>query len=439
MKKLRGKHHYKSYQELCEALGITPAPRGERREQQKKEIQETYRMTVQANHSIDLERRDKKEEAHRQKLDSGQIRVIDGREVDLGSNRLYQDTSIADLILYRALTAEGKISTKEGFLLSCFERTRFFRELLTRGGSACAQFSLESLHLAHELVIRRLYAMVNGQLRQFENQGWIRCDRYYLLKGNDEAELEEVRPAVEAALRAMGLRREFQAFTDRERRDRFIHLRNRIFQDMTGKEILCKRFEITPLIPPEHENYLVLTNKDIQIILTCFFDVFREKVCYDIDRARRSRFGKCSSLSRMQRQRHLEACAEEVKEIVQTYCAYVNKPLHDEPTAFYSIQELQDYYENLGTACTALDYTQIPDYEACLSPEALAQLREEMIYEEGDTQLDYDEVNRNGKGDYDYYALSNMTGERLQALREELEAQDAILSSLDEDEDEFPF
>lgn len=32
MKMLRGKHHYKSYKELCAALGIEPAPRGLQRE-----------------------------------------------------------------------------------------------------------------------------------------------------------------------------------------------------------------------------------------------------------------------------------------------------------------------------------------------------------------------------------------------------------------------
>ena len=54
MKMLRGKHHYKSYKELCAALGIEPAPRGLQREAQKGNIQKTYQITVQPNNSIDL-------------------------------------------------------------------------------------------------------------------------------------------------------------------------------------------------------------------------------------------------------------------------------------------------------------------------------------------------------------------------------------------------
>lgn len=54
MKKLRGKHHYKSYKELCAALDIDPAPRGQKREKQKRSIAKLYQMEVRANNSIDL-------------------------------------------------------------------------------------------------------------------------------------------------------------------------------------------------------------------------------------------------------------------------------------------------------------------------------------------------------------------------------------------------
>ena len=88
MKKLRGKHHYKSYKELCAALDIDPAPRGQKREKQKRSIAKLYQMEVRANNSIDLTRIPQKKATRQDKLDRGQIRVIDGMEVDLGSNLL---------------------------------------------------------------------------------------------------------------------------------------------------------------------------------------------------------------------------------------------------------------------------------------------------------------------------------------------------------------
>lgn len=133
MKKLRGKHHFNSYQQLCAALGIVPAPRGPQREAQKQEVQKLYQMSVRANNSIDLLRIPVKEAERQKKLDRGQIRVIDGMEVDLGSNLLYKNTCIDQLILFRALTTANRTNTKEGFVTSCFDRTKFFRELLTRG------------------------------------------------------------------------------------------------------------------------------------------------------------------------------------------------------------------------------------------------------------------------------------------------------------------
>ena len=88
MKKPRGKHHYKSYKELCAALAIEPDPRGSEREKQKKRIAKLYQIDIRANNSIDLTRIPQKKATRQDKLDRGQIRVIDGMEVDLGSNLL---------------------------------------------------------------------------------------------------------------------------------------------------------------------------------------------------------------------------------------------------------------------------------------------------------------------------------------------------------------
>lgn len=428
MKQLRGSHRFNSYKELCAALEITPASRGKQREAQKQDIQKMYRMTVHKNNSILLERITKEsraQEDHRHKVESGQIKVIDGREVDLGSNLLYQDTHIDQLILFRAFGAEDKINTKEGFVISCFDRTKLFKELLKRNGLECAKYSAESLQLAHELIVSRLYAMVNARLTRFEKNGYIRIDRYYLLKGNYEASIEEVQPSVDKALKKMGFKSEFQAYLSKERREQFLELRNDFYHEETGDSILCKRFEIHPLVPIEEacgEDDLVpdLSNKDIQIILTAFFDIFREKALYDIDKLAAARIWK--NKTDRTRNEKWQKYQKEVKEIVRTYCAYMNNPLHDEPQAFYSIDELQEYYENLDESITALDYDHIPDY-AKYSEDAQREYLDKIKYEQGDQTGDYDEVNENGKDEYDFYALSNMTEEKLDELRSASKAE----------------
>lgn len=431
MKQLRGTHRFKSYKEMCTALEIAPASRGKQREAQKQDIQKMYRMTVHKNNSILLERITKEsraQEDHQRKIESGQIKAIDGREVDLGSNLLYQDTHIDQLILFRAYGAEDKINTKEGFVISCFDRTKLFKELLKRNGLECAKYSVESLQLAHELIISRLYAMVNTRLNRFAQKGYIQIDRYYRLKGNYEASIEEVQPSVDKALKEMGLKSEFQAYISKERRERFLELRNDYYREETGDSILCKRFEIHPLVPIEEaceddEEVPNLSNKDIQIILTSFFDIFREKAIYDIDCQLNTKFWKPgTSKATKDRAKHLKVCVEEVKKIVRVYCAYMNNPLHDEPQAFYSLDELQEYYENLGEATTSLDYDHIPDY-AKYSEDTQKEYLDQIKYAQGDQTSDYDEVNESGKDEYDFYALSNMTEDKLEDLRSASEAE----------------
>lgn len=422
MKKLRGKHHYKSYKELCAALAIKPAPRGPEREKQKKSIAKLYQMDVRANNSIDLTRIPQEKATRQDKLDRGQIRVIDGREVDLGSNLLYQDTHIDQLILFRALMAKDRIDTKEGFVISCFDRTKFFRELLDRDSLESGNYSVDSIHLVHDLVVSRLFSMVNTRLARFEKKGYIRTRRYYLLKGDDEASIEEVQPYVNQALKEMGLKSEFQAYVNKDRRDEFLDLRSCLYQENGGKAIIGKKFHIEPLIDlqpwetyEDEDGTIIasLTNKDIQIILTSFFDIFREKAVYDFEKTTRPKEGKQGfSLKQMEERKRRKEHFEEVAKIINTYCAYMNKPADDEAQAFYSIKELEEYYGDTIDFSTALDYSHDTD---------------ESKYEEGDTSNLYDEVDGDDKQQYNFYALSNLTEEENYDRKERLKKQDEAL------------
>lgn len=411
MKKLRGKHHFKSYQQLCAALGIVPAPRGPQREAQKQEVQKLYQMAVRANNSIDLMRIPVKEAERQKKLDRGQIRVIDGMEVDLGSNLLYKNTCIDQLILFRALTTANRTNTKEGFVTSCFDRTKFFRELLTRGAldPEAKKYSVESMNIVHELVVSRLYSMVNTRLKRFEEKEYIQLRRFYLLGNKDEASVEEVQPYVELALREMGLKTEFQAYASKQTREKFLELRSEYYKRDYGEKILCKRFIIEPLLELDVQEFYVgcddtivyLTNRDIQIILTSFFDIFREKAIFDFERSIKPKLGKGrpsrkQKVMRQVKKEHIE----EVKEIINTYCAYMNTPhIKEKPRSFYSIEELADYYG---------DEITFP-WHLGPSDDKMEELL--MKYEEGDTLDRYDEVDGGDKHQYDFYALSNLAEE----------------------------
>lgn len=422
MKKLRGKHHYKSYKELCAALDIDPAPRGQEREKQKRSIAKLYQMDVHANNSIDLTRIPQKKATRQDKLDQGQIRVIDGREVDLGSNLLYQDTCIDQLILYRALMAKDRIDTKEGFVISCFDRTKFFRELLDRDSLESGNYSVESIHLVHELVVSRLFAMVNTRLARFEEKGYIRTRRYYLLKGNSEASIEEVQPYVNQALKEMKLKREFQAYANKDCREKFLDLRSSLYERNGGRPIISKKFHIEPLIhleardSYEDEDGMViadLTNKDIQIILTSFFDIFREKAIYDFEKKTNPKNAKTRvSLDYIRECKFRKEHFEEVAEIVNTYCAYMNRPINDIAQAFYSIKELEEYYGETIDFSIALDYSHDTD---------------ETKYEEGDVADFYDEIDGDGKKQYNFYTLSNLTEEENADRKARLKKQEEAL------------
>lgn len=422
MKNLRGRHHYKNYKELCAALDIVPAPRGSKREAQKQKIQAMYQMTVQPNNSIDLQRIPVKQAERQKKLDHGQIRIIDGMEVDLGSNLVYKHTCIDQLILFRALTTQDRTNTKEGFVISCFDRTKLFRELLARGAllSETQKYSVESMNLVHELVVSRLYSMVNTRLSRYEEKEYIRLQRFYLLKSGEEASIEEVQPYVDKALHEMKLKTEFQAYANKATREKFLELRSSYYEEDYKEKILCKRFVIEPLLDLDvgdfytgYDDAIVgLTNRDIQIILTSFFDIFREKAIFDFENSTKLKLGKgrpskkqmmLSSLSKEQ--------VEEVKEIINTYCAYVNTPLKKEDQqAFYSIEELADYYGDEIKFPLSLG---LSDYEA-----------EELLmkYEDGDNLRRYDEVDGGDKKQYDFYALSNLTEESDKSSSQEEEA-----------------
>ena len=52
MKRFRKERKFSSYQQMCEALEIVPAPRGTKREKQKQQIAETYMFIVLLEHSF---------------------------------------------------------------------------------------------------------------------------------------------------------------------------------------------------------------------------------------------------------------------------------------------------------------------------------------------------------------------------------------------------
>ena len=57
MKRFRKERKFSSYQQMCEALEIVPAPRGTKREKQKQQIAESYKIEIHANNSITRVRR----------------------------------------------------------------------------------------------------------------------------------------------------------------------------------------------------------------------------------------------------------------------------------------------------------------------------------------------------------------------------------------------
>lgn len=367
-------------------LDIEPAPRGEKREAQKAEIQQHYKMQIHRNKSITLTPLTEKSN----KIASGQIVVIDGKEVDLCSNSLYKTTHIDEYILHMALMKSQHINTKQGFVINCFKSMRLFKELLARhDDTERAKYQPGSLNLVDEYVMRRLSAMVDNRLKRFGNEGFIKVHSYYQLKGGGEADIESVKFALSQALDEMGLRTEYQAYAYKETRERFLELRNHIFRQETGKELLAKRMEIEPLIYDEDElaKYHMI-NMDCMVTLTAFYDIFREKVCYDLQHPRTGR--KSSENARKFAEKRLKY-GKEAREIIQEYCVYETSPIDKSLRETFDClddipnwkNKVDTFYEDMAGDITKLEKN--PD----------------------DLPTEYDETDSSQKDEYNFYALAN--------------------------------
>lgn len=90
----------------------------------------------------------------------------------------------------------------------------------------------------------------------------------------------------------------------------------------------------------------------------------------------------------------------------------MNRPNNGIAQAFYSIKELEEYYGETIDFSTALDYSHDTD---------------ETKYEEGDAADFYDEIDGDGKKQYNFYNLSNLTEEENADRRARLKKQEESL------------
>ena len=402
MKILRKQRKFASYKEMCKALDIMPAPRGSQREVQREEIQKHYEMKVQKNKSIILNPLTEKGE----RIKNGQLVIIDGNEVDLCSKSLYCNTHINDYILYVALSKSNYINTKEGVVINCFKSMRLFKTLLLRGNiNELSKYKAGSLNLVNEYVIRRLNAFVTYRLKKFEAEGLIETETYYQtmvgiedkdgICDNGYASVEEVDMSVRNALEKLDLRTEYQAFENKYIREKFIKLRNEYFKSETGRILLAKRFVVRPKIENDNIKKYELSNKECQVILTSYYDIFREKLCYDLEHCREK---NASVNARRKNANDWWHYRKEAQEIIQNYCAYMTS---DKNNVFYSLDDLGDWEEQIKKL-----------------QEGRKQPFSELDYLYYDNQKFYDETDPFQKNEIDYYALSNITEEQLEKQRE---------------------
>ena len=348
---------------MCVALGITAAPRREKREQQKKDIAASYDMTVHKNNSITLVPITKKMRADREweaKKATGRVVEIDEVEVDLGSNYCFQDTRIDTLVWSAARHVDAQGIVKSTFICDIFARTRFFKELLNKEAALPSKYSTESYAIVQDKVVARLTALVTARLQKWEKQGLVQLSVYYKTRSGNEYDDWAVQPYIDEALRQLGLKSEFQANMS-SKREEFYELRSALFEAdyhdrLTSKrmciEILLDDDQYDPYLDEEEDENRCpngeLTNRRIAKILVQFFDVFRAKVCRDLElemEATLPAIGRKPGMNGRTREDYLGAI-----EIINTYCAYQTTPDADsveDPTCFYSMEELMDYYDEI--------------------------------------------------------------------------------------------
>ena len=115
------------------------------------------------------------------------------------------------------------------------------------------------------------------------------------------------------------------------------HLKKKIFDVQPDEPVYNSEGErATAMAERANET---LSNQDIQEILVKFFMVFRKRVCYGIDR-------DCRTLRHKRSKTKDKICAnsKEVKDIINTYCAYMTTPRDVGDTqTFYTLDELLTY------------------------------------------------------------------------------------------------
>lgn len=339
---------------MCEALDIKPAQRRLSRDRQKERIQEKYRMVIHANNSITLTpltKAEREEQDYKRAEEARLIIDIGDAIVDVRSRDYYAETGIDRLILDRAITCCNDFDSKQGFVTTCFYRSKLYRGLIwtTEYTDFLKKYDRTVVEFTAQLILARLSSIVNSRLKNLEAQGLIKTRSYYTDKGGGEYEADEVKPIIKKALDELELKSEYLAYQKPKTLKAFLALRKQYFYETFEDYIDKKHFTITP-IEKKYADELERVNaiytqgdgrlelEEFQDILTAFLHAFRERLCYSIDKSRHT-LKKRSRTSTM-----MQFYGEDIKEIVRAYCVYMPPVRADQPELVFStLQELRDY------------------------------------------------------------------------------------------------
>ena len=252
MKQLRKTRKFQSYTQMCEALDIKPAQRRLSRDRQKERIQEKYRMVIHANNSITLTpltKAEREEQDYKRAEEARLIIDIGDAIVDVRSRDYYAETGIDRLILDRAITCCNDFDSKQGFVTTCFYRSKLYRGLIwtTEYTDFLKKYDRTVVELTAQLILARLSSIVNSRLKNLEAQGLIKTRSYYTDKGGGEYEADEVKPIIKKALDELELKSEYLAYQKPKTLKAFLALRKQYFYETFEDYIDKKHFTITPI------------------------------------------------------------------------------------------------------------------------------------------------------------------------------------------------
>ena len=339
---------------MCEALDITPAQRRLCRERQKKQIQEKYRMLVHANNSITLTpltKKEREEQDFERAIEARLIIDIGDSIVDVRSRSYYTETGIDRLILDRAIACCDDFDSKQGFVTTCFYRSKLYRGLLWADtyDSTLEKYKPEVIEFTAQLILSRLSSIVNSNLKKLEAEGLIKTRSYYTTKNDDEYEADDVKPIIKKALDELRLKTEYLAYQSPKICKEFLALRRQYFYEEHEDYIDKKHFTIIP-VKKQYASELEriqdtsvwdddrLSFEELQDILTAFLHAFRERLCYSID-------VNCHTLQKRSKTvTMMQTYGKEIKEIVRAYCVYMPPSKSGQPELeFATLQKLRDY------------------------------------------------------------------------------------------------